>query len=113
MPDKMPVKTKRFEFKGEYEGWWCDIRVNAPLGLFLDRLSTLQESEPNDPVKIAPRLYDLLELVITDWNFADENGLPLPKGREGLKLLPLDLLLAVGDAIKGETLTVPLASGSG
>ncbi len=112
MLDKMPVKIRRFEFKGEYEGWWCDVRVNAPLGIFLDRMSALQESDSSDPIKIAPKLYDLMELVIVDWNFTDENGQPLSRGREGLKQLPLDLLLAVGDVIKGETLSVPLASGS-
>ena len=112
MLDKMPVKVKRFEFKGEYEGWWCDVRINAPLGIFLDRMSAVQEADTSDPIKIAPKLYDLMELVVVGWNFADENGKPLPFGIEGLKQLPLDLLLAVGEAIKGETLTVPLALGS-
>ncbi len=112
MLDKMPVKIRRFEFKGEYEGWWCDVRVNAPLGIFLDKMSALQEGDTSDPIKLAPKLYDLMELVIVDWNFLDEKGHPLSKGRDGLKQLPFDLLLALGDAIKGETLTVPLAPGS-
>lgn len=117
MLDKMPVKTRRFNLTAEYDGWWCDVRVNAPLGVFLEKMEAMQKivSENNsnpDPVKLAPALYDLLELVIVEWNFKDENGTDLPCSRDGLKYIPFELLLLITEAINKETLSVPLASGS-
>jgi hypothetical protein len=112
MLDKMPVKTRRFNLTADYDGWWCDVRVNTPLGIFLDKLEILQKVDTSDPIKVAPALYDILKLVIIEWNFKDENGQALPCNSEGLKCVPSELLWLMVDAIKGETLTVPLAQGS-
>jgi hypothetical protein len=112
MPDKMPVKTRRFILTADYDGWWCDIRVNPPLGLYLEKMNALQIADSSKPEIVAPPLYDLLNMIIIAWNFTDENGQALPLGIDGLKQLPLDLLVAIGAKVKGETLEVPLAQGN-
>ena len=108
MLDKLPIKTRTYAIAGEYEGWEFTSRVNPPLGIFLEKLEAIQKSDSTNPISVAPPVFDLLEMVVTAWNFRDENGNDLPVNRDGLKQLPLELLLAMVEAIKGETLTVPL-----
>jgi hypothetical protein len=112
MLDKLPIKTKTFLVTGEYEGWQFEARVNPPIGLFLEKIEALQTSDTSNPAKVAPAVYDLLNLVVIKWNFKDESGNELPAGVDGLKRLPFDLLLLMCEAIKGEAFTVPLAPGS-
>lgn len=109
MLDKIPVKTRTYAIAGEYEGWEFTARTNPPLGLFLEKLEAIQQADSANPIHVAPPVYAFLEMVVTSWNFRDEAGNALQCSRDGLKHLPLDLLLAMVDAIKGEALTIPLA----
>lgn len=99
---RMPVKTRRVDLDGEYEGWWAVLRVNAPFGLFL-ALSELQSGE--DGVQAFAALADLLPKLITEWNFVDEAGEPIPCDKDGMRRIPTDLLMSLvgklggGDAV--------------
>lgn len=114
MPDRMPVKTKRFTLIGDYDGWWCDIRINIPVGILLERLYALQtliEEGEKSPVKLTPPILDLLEVVIAGWNFKDTAGNDLPCSREGMKWLDIDLMLSIVVKVK-ELLENPFPNGT-
>ena len=109
----MPVKTARLELRGEWKGWWVDIRINAPVGLLLDAMiafQTAQAETPEDIQKVGPPLYDMLELTIHRWNFVDDQGKDLPANREGIKRIGLDLLVLLASEVPGVVVSLPLAS---
>lgn len=95
----MPVKIERVYLDGDYEGWWADLRVNAPFGMFLGMLDLLGgdlEGDQAAGIRIARALGELvvaLAVVVKAWNFVDEAGQPLPCNLDGLKRLPKDLVL--------------------
>lgn len=96
---KMPIKVARVYLDGDYEGWWADLRVNAPFGMFLGMLDLLGgdlEGDQAAGIRIARALGELvvaLAGVVKAWNFVDEAGQPLPCNLDGLKRLPKDLVL--------------------
>lgn len=90
---KMPIKTRRVTLDGEYEGWWADMRTNAPFGLFL-ALSELQAAG-DEGVRAFAELANLLPRLIQRWNFVDEAGAPIPCDAAGMRLIPTDLLMAL------------------
>lgn len=100
---RMPVKTRRVDLDGEFEGWWAVLRTNAPFGLFL-ALSELQGAG-EDGVQAFAALADLLPKLITEWNFVDEAGEPIPCDKDGMRRIPTDLLMSLvgklggGDAV--------------
>lgn len=109
----MPIKTARIELRGEYEGWWVDVRTNAPVGLLLDAMvafQTAQAETPEDIQKIGPPLYDMLDITVHKWNFVDETGKDLPANREGIKRIGLDLLILLASQVPEVIVGLPLAS---
>lgn len=137
MPKRtMPVKTRRIELDGDFKGWWVDIRTNPPVGLLLDALIAFQQareapfeqSEPNEQPEheegeestsdegttplseLMPPIYDMLMLTIKVWNFVDEQGVDIPTTLEGIKQIPLDLLMLVAARVQGAIVSLPLVS---
>lgn len=109
----MPIKTVRLELDGDYAGWWVDIRSNPPVGLLLDAVTTFQIAQADTPENfqaILPPIYDMLMLVITVWNFVDEKGKDLPTSPDGLKKLPIDLLVGLAAKVQEVIIGLPLAS---
>jgi len=106
---KLPVRTVRFNLKGDYEGWWMDMRTNPPMGPFLDAIVGLNKADKDKVEEILPPMFALLELVLVDWNAVNEEGDPLAKGLEGLKQLPVDMLTILANNI-AEQVTLPKVS---
>lgn len=107
---KMPIKLERVYFDGEYEGWWADIRVNAPFGSFMDMLDLLggDDDESNErALRAAQAMRELvksLPALVKSWNFVDEMGEPLPCDMTGFRQLSRDLImLLVNKANAGPT----------
>lgn len=111
MPKRtMPVKTRRIELKGEYKGWFADIRTNPPVGLLLDAITAFHAADKEDLDQLMPPIYDLLGLTINAWNFVDDKGKDIPATREGLKLVPIDLLMVLAAKVQEAVVVVPLVS---
>lgn len=109
MKRKMPVKTRRIELEGEYEGWWYEIRTNPPVGPLIDAISTFEAANKESLAEILPPIYTLLELIIHSWNFVDEKGKDLSANKDGIKKLPIDLVMLVAEKSQEAVLAVPLA----
>jgi len=89
---KLPVKLKKIELTGEYEGWELTMRVNPPFFVF----DQIQSGEVD-------QILDALGLITTEWNFVDENGEPMPPpSKESYRLLPYDLVLEIVDKFTSE-----------
>lgn len=80
----MPIKQTvvRFDELG-YPGWCATLRTNPRASVYDDFVSNNDE-----------RLWSALSVIVLEWNFADEQGVPLPLPGKGLTLkdLPWDLL---------------------
>ena len=114
MKRTMPVKTKRIELEGEYEGWWYEIRTNSPVGPLTDAFCAFEAANKENLAEIRlsevmPPIYKLLELTLHNWNFVDEKGKDLPANKDGIRKLPIDLLMPVAEKIQETILEVPLA----
>lgn len=105
----MPVKTKRIELEGEYDGWWYEIRTNPPVGPLIDAIGAFEGANKEKLAEILPAIYTLLELTIHTWNFVDEKGKDLPANKDGIKKLPIDLLMLTAEKSQEAVLAVPLA----
>lgn len=64
----MPDVTARVTFDGAYEGWWIDVRVNAPVGAFMDLMDLAADT------KQLGRVLELLADVTAGSNFVDRHG---------------------------------------
>jgi hypothetical protein len=103
---RMPVKTRRVDLDGDYEGWWARVRTNAPFGLFL-KLTNMGGDLGEDGTRAANAMGELLALLpqlVSEWNFVDTAGAPLPCDAAGMQQLPMELINALFAAISaGET----------
>lgn len=110
---KIPIKTKRIELDGDYDGGWVDIRVNPPAGELLDYVSVISGSqEQGDMEKLVPPIYGFLGMTIQSWNFTDVKDKDLPCDMKGLKLLPVDLLVLLTTKIQEAIVGLPLVSST-
>jgi len=114
MPKRtMPIKKVRLELEGDYEGWWIDIRSNPPVGLLIDSITTFQTAQAEEPENfqvIMPAIFDMLLLVIIAWNFVDDKGKDIPASMNGLKQLPIDLVVGLADKVQEVIVGLPLVS---
>ena len=109
----LPVKTVRIALDGDYEGWWAEFRTNPPVGPLIDAMSAFQSADVNKIDTILPPLIDMLEQVIFKWNFVDEKGNELPCDKAGMRRLPLDLLMMLGNKVSEVVAQIPLAKSTG
>lgn len=106
----MPIKTTRIELGGEYKGWWADIRTNPSVGLLIDAITTFERADKEEIGEIMPPIYDMLDLTVNSWNFVDEKGKDIPVTLDGLKRVPIDLLMVLANKVQEAVVTLPLAS---
>jgi len=79
----MPIKTVTIDCdEAGYPGWHARLRTNIPARVF-DDFASLDEE----------RFWRSLGTIVVEWNFADEDGSPLPTPADGLSWrdLPYDL----------------------
>ena len=106
----MPVKTTHIELSGEYKGWGADVRTNPPVGLLIDAITAFQAADKDDLDQIMPPIYELLGLTIHAWNFVDDKGKDIPATRDGIKQVPIDLLIILAAKVQEAVVSLPLAS---
>jgi len=109
MERKLPVKVERFDLNGDYAGWYFEGRVNPPWGQFIDKIVAVEKADQTNPEEVLDRLYDLIEMLATDWNYVDEKGKAIPFNRKGFRLVPLDLLHITIKKAREAIEKVPLA----
>ena len=82
---RIPKKTARLIFHDEYEGAEVVVRLDVPLGKFLEIQDLVDEEKQLQVFEVFG------ESVIDDWNLEDSEGKPLPPNGTGMKLLPIEL----------------------
>ena len=107
---KMPVKVMRLRFDEDgYPGFECDRRINLPIGTNRQLADAADGSEE-------ATYRGLLLQVFPWWNFADEDGEPIPHTVEGFDLIPDDLLVAMfrrgAEALREAVMPAPLGTAS-
>jgi len=111
MDRKLPVKIKRIELDGDYQGWWLEIQTNPPSGALMDSVEALEEIGENTKLSIAlPSIYSLLQLVILKWNFVDVKGKDLSINIDSFKKLPIDLVMQLVLKTQEALIALPLAA---
>ena len=90
--ERKPIFRKKVvPLTGEWVGWSITALTKASMRT-VQEFVTMREGESVDLDKATA----LLERVIVDWDFEDENGVPLPKpSAEYMKELPLDLVAEI------------------
>jgi hypothetical protein len=90
---KMPVKMAKIKLDGDYEGFEFTARTNYSVGM-------AEEITSGD----VGRMIDAFAVIVTDWNFVDEDGKSLgdPSDRDSMKEVPLEMLNLMSDAIVAE-----------
>jgi hypothetical protein len=79
----MPIKAIDVDCTDAgYPGWHAKLRTNIPARVYDDFISQNEE-----------KFWSSLAQIVVEWNFADENGEPLPTPADGLSWrdLPYDL----------------------
>jgi hypothetical protein len=94
---RLPVKRKEIELDGEYEGWHLTIRMNPPIRAFGDLAAGTFDG-----------IVKGLCSILLDWDFVDEEGVPLPPpDSESIGQLPLDLLTLISNRFATEVTALP------
>tara|TARA_R110000765_G_scaffold137424_4_gene236954 strand:+ start:323 stop:655 length:333 start_codon:yes stop_codon:yes gene_type:complete len=82
---RLPKKTARLLFHDDYEGAEVVVRLDVPLGRFLE----IQDLIDDGKQLLVFEVFG--ESVIDDWNLQDNEGKPLPPNGTGMKGLPIEL----------------------
>ena len=69
---RAPVKEATLTLSGDFDGWTCRVRTNPRFGVF-DDLSSGD----------FPRIGKALAHICREWDFVDEDGLPLAQPADG------------------------------
>lgn len=114
---KLPVRTADINLDGEFEGWQLSIRTSPPLGKWIESLQRVldsqdgeEEANPRAQTSGVLAMLDLIALVLVRWNFVDEEGNDIEATRDGLGMLPLELISLVFDKVTATVGQAPLAS---
>lgn len=109
---KLPIKTASAELEGDYEGWNFTFRVNPPMGKWvsiLEQVSSFDEENQKTIVPFSNGLLNVVEALVTSWDFVDENGKSLELCRDSVHSLPNDLIVAMFGKIMEGVSQAPLA----
>lgn len=101
---RMPVRTKRIDLDGDFDGWWFEVRTNVPAGTLL-KLQGMQEDESAALDNLA-HVLDFIAGIVIAWNFVDEYGADIPVCRAGCEQLPPELVQVCMGAFN-ESATLP------
>jgi len=76
---RMPIRTVRVQLEGDYADFSLVMRSNPPLRVFTD----IQGNQDFITLR------DLMQQLILDWDFVDDQGEVIPVGE--LESIPIDL----------------------
>lgn len=75
---KLPKKTARLVFDGDYQGLEVTVRLNVPIRTYL----AIQDM--SDKNKLLDILQEFARIALVGWNVLDEKDEPVPATVEGL-----------------------------
>jgi len=82
---RIPKKTARLKFNDEYEGAEVVIRIDVPVGTYLE-IQDLIDAEKH------LRVFQLFgDSILESWNLLDDDGSSIPADGKGMNLIPIDL----------------------
>jgi len=93
---KIPKRTARLVFSGDYEGAEVVVRLNIPVGTFLD-IQTLvdeqrQKEGTDESAETIRNVFQVFgDIVLDEWNLQDDDGKSIPCNAEGMNSIPVDL----------------------
>jgi|TARA_Y100000296_G_C5168332_1_gene255947 hypothetical protein len=82
---KIPKRTARLVFEGEYEGAEVVVRLDVPVRAFLE-IQELVNAEQHLKV-----FGIFAEMVLDSWNIIGDDGKPMPADIKGMNAIPIDL----------------------
>lgn len=107
---RMPLKTKDVNLTGEWEGWNAKLRVNPPIGPWINKMEQLTSMEGGKITQQLTLMCEILADLLVSWNFVDEDGNDIPANLEGLLSLGMELLGELFNAANEVTTEAPLDS---
>ena len=82
---KIPEQIARLVFDKDEDALEVRVRLNVPLGLFLNFQDAIDASRPMDVFALFGKE------VLVDWNIVDAQGQPITADAEGIKRIPAQL----------------------
>lgn len=114
---KLPRRTARLVFDGEYEGVEVVTRLDVSIDTLLTFMRVNEEDAPPEPGDWLTRLKDFARDALVEWNLEDDGGSPIPATAAGMGQVPPAFAnLVIGkwvEAVANPPAPLPAASGGG
>jgi len=107
----MPIRTAEVDLGGQWEGWTITVRKSVPFGKLIDSLTVLENSDGQKSGEVIQAIFDLLDLLIVDWNYVDTEGNPIVVGRDGFASCDYELLMLTVRKAQEAVTTIPFQEG--
>lgn len=82
---RLPKRTARLVFDGDYKGLEVMVQLNVPLGAFLHIQELIADGRVGDTLKA------FAEAALLEWNVEDEGGAPIPSHAEGIMRVDVEM----------------------
>ena len=82
---RIPERTARLVFDGDYQGLEVVVRLNIPLGVFLHIQDLITKGETGETLKA------FADVALLAWNMEDDGGQPIPAHAEGILRVDMDM----------------------
>lgn len=81
---RIQKRTARLVFSGDYEGAEVVVRLDVPVGVFIEIQDLVSNSEQLHVFEVFGKK------VLEEWNLEDDNGQAMDATSEGMQGIPLD-----------------------
>jgi hypothetical protein len=82
---RIPIRTGRLVFHGDWEGAEVVVRISVPVQIFIDIQDLITDQQQL-------QVFDIFgEKIIESWNIQDDNGLPIEATGRGMCEIPIQL----------------------
>ena len=82
---RIPKRTARLVFGNDYEGAEVVVRLDVPVGTFLEIQDLVADEKQLQVFQVFG------EQILDDWNVMTEDGGKIPADGNGMKAIPIDL----------------------
>ena len=84
---RLPSRTALLKFSGDYKGVEVRVKLDVPLGFFMD----FQDAAAGDKTFAVYEMF--AREVLVDWNLEDAAGKPIQANAEGIRKIPSALAI--------------------
>ena len=82
---RIPKRTARLVFRNDYEGAEVVVRLDVPVGTFLE----IQDLVAQEKQLLVFQIFG--EQILDDWNVMTDEGKKIPADGTGMNAIPIDL----------------------